>query len=124
MLWIYISKQFNSGNLEISDKNRLHGYFKSSSSDDEDFVAELYLDNSKEFELREIAGEHWDESPSSEIELQHVLNRIHFRINTNSNKSLIKIRILAAYYRMSAILLIPLLLAVIYQTYLNFNNLS
>lgn len=119
---IHFKKQYNSGNMEISDKNRLHKYFKASSAADEDFVAELYLDNYKEFDLREIAREHWDESPSSEIELQHILNQIHFHINTNSNKPLIRTRILAAYYRVAAILLIPLLIGAIYQTAQNFNK--
>lgn len=119
---IHFKKQYNSGNMEISDKNRLHGYFKTSSSEEEDFVAELYLDNSKELELREIAREHWNDSPSSEIELQHILNQIHFHINTNSNKPSIRTRILSGYYRVAAILLIPLLIGTIYQTAQNFNK--
>lgn len=108
--------------MDISEKNRLQEYFNTSSSDEGDFVAELYLDKSKEFELRKIALEHWDESPSSEIELQHVLNQIHFYINTNSNKPLLKTRILSTYYRVAAILMIPLLIGVIYQAAQDFNK--
>ena len=108
--------------MEISDKNRLHQYFKSSSADDEDFVSGLYQNESNESDLKDIAREHWEESSSEKIELQHVLNQVHFHINTNSTKSLGRARILTAYYRVAAILVIPLLISAIYLSIQNFNK--
>jgi len=108
--------------MEISDENRLHNYFNASSAVDEDFISELYLDNSSENELKEIAKEHWEESSCEKVELQHVLNQIHFHINTNAKSPRIRTRILTAYYRVAAILVIPLLIGVIYQSTLNFGR--
>ena len=100
--------------MEISDKDRIRKYFGKSSNDDEDFVAAKYLNEGDEGELKEIAREHWEKSPSQEVELQHILNRIHFHISTTANKRTVLIRIMSAYYRVAAVLLIPLLIGGIY----------
>ena len=100
--------------MEISDKNRIREYFTDSSVYDENFVASKYLDDSNEAGLKEIAREHWEKSPSTEVELQHILDRIHFHINTTAGKRPLQTRILSAYSRIAAVLLIPLLIGAIY----------
>jgi ferric-dicitrate binding protein FerR (iron transport regulator) len=74
----------------------------------------MYLSGDKEAGLKEIAGEHWEKSPSTEVELQHILDRIHFHINTVVEKRPSLTRILSAYYRVAAVLLVPLLIGGIY----------
>ena len=108
--------------MDISDKDRIHKYFNDSSIDDEGFVAAQYLQHDNESGLKEIAREHWETSPSSKVELQHILDRILFRINTSKNKRSVLSRILYAYYRFAAILLIPLLIGGIYLLVQNSNR--
>lgn len=100
--------------MDISNKNRIQQYFTDSSNEDESFVAAQFLNDSNESELKEVAREHWEKSPSTEVELQHILNRIHFHINTRMNKRPVLSRVLSAYYRVAAVLLIPLLIGGIY----------
>lgn len=107
--------------MEISDKNRIREYFTDSSSDDEDFVAKTYLNDGNEVCLKEIAQEHWEKSPSKEVELQHILDRIHFHINSSANKQPTLSRILSLYYRIAAVLLIPLLIGGFYLMMQNLN---
>jgi len=108
--------------MEISVKDRIHKYFNSSSIDDEDFVSAQYLHDGNESGLKEIAWEHWEKSPSTEVELQHILDRILININTSKDKRPIFSRILSAYYRVAAVLLIPLLIGGIYMIVLNSNR--
>lgn len=105
--------------MDISDKNRIHKYFNDSSIDDENFVAAQFLNESNLPELKEAAQEHWEEAPSKEVELQHILDRIHFHINTSKDKRPVLSRILSAYYRVAAVLLIPLIIGGIYMIVLN-----
>ncbi len=112
-------KQYYSGNMENSDKNRILKYFTASSADDENFVAGMYLNDGNEDDLKKIASEHWKNSPSTKVELQHILNRIHFHINTNKEKASGLTRILSAYYRIAAVLLVPLLIGGIYLLVMN-----
>jgi ferric-dicitrate binding protein FerR (iron transport regulator) len=100
--------------MNISDKNRIHKYFNDSSIDDENFVAAQFLNESNLPELKEVAQEHWGKSPSTEVELQHILDRIHFYINSNAKKSSTITKILQTYYRVAAVLLIPLIIGGIY----------
>jgi len=101
--------------MDISDKNRIHKYFNDSSADDEDFVAARFLSENNIPELKEVAQEHWEKSPSTDVDLQHLLNRIHFHINTSKDKRPVISRILFAYYRIAAVLLIPLIIGGIYM---------
>ena len=100
--------------MNISDKNRIYKYFNDSSIDDENFVAAQFLNESNLHELKEVAQEHWNLSPSTEVELQHILDRIHFYINSNSKKRPALTKILQTYYRVAAVLLIPLIIGGIY----------
>src|SRR5665648_33808 len=108
--------------MEISDKNRIREYFTDSTVDDEYIVAAMYLDDNNGCDLKEVASEHWTKSPSTEVDLQHILNRIHFHINTTADKRPVISRILTAYYRFAAILLIPLLIGGIYVMQQNSNR--
>ncbi len=107
--------------MEISDKNRIREYFTDSSVDDEDFVAAMYLNDDNEAGLKGIAREHWENSLSTEVELQHILDRIHFHINTSTKKRPLFTSIVSAYYRIAAVLLIPLLIGGIYLIVQNSN---
>jgi len=101
--------------MDISDKNRIHKYFNDSSIDDENFVAAQFLKESNLPELKESAQEHWEKAPSKEVELQHILDRIHFHINTSKDKRPVLSRILSVYYRAAAVLMIPLIIGGIYM---------
>ncbi len=100
--------------MEISDQNRIREYFRNSSTSDENFIASKYLDTDNEERLNEIAREHWDESSSSKVELQHILNSLHFYINSNGARQSVLSGILSVYSKVAAILLIPILLVSIY----------
>lgn len=101
--------------MDISDKNRIHKYFNDSSIDDENFVAAQFLMESNLPELKEAAQAHWKKTPSKEVELQHILDRIHFHINTSKDKRPVLSRILSTYYRVAAVLLILLVIGGIYM---------
>ncbi|MBW8326052.1 MAG: FecR family protein [Prolixibacteraceae bacterium] len=101
--------------MDISDKNRIHKYFNDSSIDDENFLASQFLKESNVPEMKEVAQEHWEKASSKEVELQHILDRIHFHINTSKDKRPVLSRILSAYYRVAAVLLIPLIIGGIYM---------
>jgi len=101
--------------MNETDKNRVDQYFNASSAKDEHIVADLFLDDRNEHDLKKIAAEHWVKSSSRKVDLQHILNQIHFRINTSSAfRKRIKNSIMFAYSRVAAILFIPLLIAGIY----------
>ena len=113
-MWIYLLETVLSDNMEISDKNRIYKYFNDSSIDDENFIAVQYLNDGNELELREIAWEHWGKSPSAEVELHNILDRIHFHINRKLKIRPVLSRILTTYYRVAAVLLIPLIIGGFY----------
>lgn len=108
-------KQYLSVNMDILDKTRVHKYFNGSSTEDENFVADQFLDENNLPELKETAEEHWEKTPSTEIELQHILDRIHFHINTSKDKRTVLSQLVLAYYRIAAVLLIPLVIGGIYM---------
>lgn len=100
--------------MDSSDKNRIHKYFNDSSANDENFVAAQFLNERNLPELKDAAQEHWEKAPSTEVELQHILDRIHFHINTSTDNRPVLSRLLSAYYRVAAVLLIPLIIGGIY----------
>jgi ferric-dicitrate binding protein FerR (iron transport regulator) len=101
--------------MNETDKNRINQYFDTSSTEDEHFIANSFLDDGNETELKMLASEHWDRSSSKKVDLQHVLNQIHFLINTSpAMRPKAKSSIMLAYSRVAAILFIPLLIAGIY----------
>lgn len=96
--------------MEYSDKNRINAYFSAGSNDDEAFVSSSYLDPENEAELKELAGEHWKKSPDDTVDLHHIFDRIHFAIRSEKRRSL-RVKILKTYYRVAAVLLIPIVLS-------------
>lgn len=101
--------------MNETDKNRVHRYFNASAAEDEDFIADSFLNEVNEKALKDIATEHWERSSSEKVDLQHILDRVHFFINTRSSKRLrTKISLLDTYSRVAAILFVPLLIAGIY----------
>ena len=100
--------------MDISGKDRVRNYFSNSSNDDENFIADLFLNDANEADLKEIARNHWDTSSEAELDLQHILNQVHFKINTSFSPKTFRHRILSGYSRVAAVILIPLLTAGIY----------
>ena len=97
------------------EKDRIRQYVRNTTDEDENFVASSFLNNENEKELEEIAGEHWKNSSFAFIDLQHILHRIHFQIDAGSTpEHSLKNKLLHAYYRVAAVLLIPLVLGGIY----------
>ncbi|WP_423130424.1 FecR family protein [Gaoshiqia sp. Z1-71] len=101
-------------------KNRIRQNFQLSQAVDDPEIIDAYLHTGNEPELEEIARENWEKSSSARVELQHVLNRVHFYINTRSKNRPFKSIALLVYYRVAAFLLVPLLLAGIYLASKNF----
>jgi ferric-dicitrate binding protein FerR (iron transport regulator) len=97
--------------MNETDKNRIDRYFNASSAEDESFVADSFLDETNEPDLKRIVAEHWEKSSSKKIDLQHVLNQIHFLINTGPAKRAAKSNFQFFYSRVAAILFVPLLIA-------------
>ena len=95
--------------MKLSDKNRINHFFHDETGDDEDFVSEAYLNPENEVELKEIAHEQWMVSPAHFIDLQHILNRIHFIIRSGERQSF-RTRIINIYCRIAAVLMIPVIL--------------
>lgn len=93
------------------DKKRINQYFKNPDSQDQDFVAELFSAHKDEEELSQIALNHWKDSSDEKINLQHILNSIHFNINSNTKQKSIGKKILSMYLRVAAVLLIPILIS-------------
>jgi len=107
--------------MKNSDKNRIHKYFDGSSAEDENFITGMYLDDSNEEDLKEIAREDWEKSSSAKVDLQHILNHIHFHINATSAKTTGITGFLSVYYRIAAVLLIPILIGSMFLLVMNLN---
>lgn len=69
------------------DKEKIENYFKGEyPGKDESYINDIFLDNSKEKELKKLLSRQFSElSPDEEADgrnLDHILHRIHFDINT------------------------------------------
>jgi ferric-dicitrate binding protein FerR (iron transport regulator) len=100
--------------MDIYNKDRIQQYFTDSSNEDEDYVAAQFLNDNNESELKQVAQQHWEKSPSKDVGLQHILDRIHLHINTRVKKRPVMSRVLSVYYRVAAVLLVPLLIGGMY----------
>lgn len=92
------------------DKDRIQTHFNSSSNEDSDYIEKVFLDEDKGPDLRKIAFSHWKGASDKHVNLQHILNRIHFTINSQYKETWSR-KLIQAYSRIAAILFIPLLLA-------------
>ncbi len=102
--------------MDLTDKKRIKQYLSSPSDLDSDFVASSFLKDENDKDLKEIAHENWEGSPTSFVDLQHILNKVHFRINEGKphEKHLAITGFFRLYYKVAAILLFPLIVAGIY----------
>jgi ferric-dicitrate binding protein FerR (iron transport regulator) len=107
---------------------RIRDYFTSKFSETEEaYISELFGNNDHEKELKQFLSIHFDEIISKdEVEeknLDHILHKIHFEINTKSEGKRIKKKTnfinLAA--RIAAILILPLAMFWGIRGYLNYN---
>jgi transmembrane sensor len=99
------------------DSEKLISYFRGKHSDnDASYVDNVFCDNKKEKELKRFLERQFDELlPEDEMEkknLDHILYKIHFDINTrlSSQKSLPFDRIIKWTLRIAAIVMLPLLI--------------
>ena len=91
------------------DKNRINTFFEGSSSIDENFVADSFSEQENESVLKQLTHEQWEKTSSAPVDLQHILNKIHFDINSSKEKKSTSAKVLQLYYRAAAVLLIPML---------------
>ncbi|HEM49163.1 MAG TPA: hypothetical protein ENO27_03025, partial [Caldithrix sp.] len=100
------------------DKERLERYFNGKSEGhDADYIQEVFNDDSRRSTLKSFLSHQWncfiDRADIPEKNLDNVLHKIHFRMNMNKNitENRTLFRILRSYYRVAAVILLPLLLA-------------
>ena len=91
------------------DIKRIQKYFNASSEKDSVYLENAFLDKENETELKNIALSHWKEASDKHVNLQHILNRIHFNINSQYDETLSH-KLIRVYSRVAAILFIPLLI--------------
>lgn len=101
--------------MNETDKKQIDRYFNSSIPDDDPAVAELFLNDENEPDLKKLAAQHWEHTSPEKVDLRHTLHKIHFLINSRS-KARSGNKLLLFYARVAAVLFIPLLIAGIYLT--------
>ena len=108
--------------MDEKDINRLEKYFQKENTHSE-FLEELFEDESNLDGLKKDLGNKWDrilKDRSDKIDLNHILYKIHFNINSKSGKQ--KVRSTKQLYRwvsgIAVIIVIPLLI----WSVLNFYN--
>lgn len=97
--------------MKDSEKNRFEDYFQSPGQDDHTFVENLFFNKGNEDTLRSIANKQWEKILPKPIDLQHLLNKIHFDINSKKPEKSFTQKFFQAYSRVAAILILPLLIA-------------
>jgi len=101
--------------MDTPEKDRIKQYISQASDQDEDFIASSFLKKGNEEALKDMAREHWENSSSAFIDLRHVLDRVHLKINAGRSKPLISgQKLFRLYTRAAAVLLIPLVMTVIW----------
>jgi transmembrane sensor len=100
------------------DKDKLERFFNAESGgEDTGYIQETFTDESKKTALKSFLAHQWncfiDNADVPEKNLDHILHKIHFRINIDKslteNKPFYKV--LKFYYRVAAVILLPLLIA-------------
>ncbi|MEI6049615.1 MAG: FecR family protein [Bacteroidota bacterium] len=106
------------------DSEKLEGFFKGKYSDkDKSYVDEVFCDDSKEDDLRHFLYRQFGELlPEDDVDinnLDHILYRIHYDINTRLSEQ--KIRpfdnVIKWTLRVAGVLILPLLIFIGIQTY-------
>lgn len=100
------------------DSEKIERYIKGVADDSEKaYMDSLFLKGENNLYLRNCLNKDWDhilsESSSDEVNLSHLLDRIHHTIRKNENQKEQKpfSRLIAVYMRAAAILILPLLIA-------------
>ena len=100
------------------DSEKIERYIKGVADDSEKaYMDSLFLKGENNLYLRNCLNKDWDhilsESSSDEVNLIHLLDRIHHTIRKNENQKEQKplSRFIAVYMRAAAILILPLLIA-------------
>jgi ferric-dicitrate binding protein FerR (iron transport regulator) len=96
------------------EQNRFEEYFESPAQEDHAFVEDLFFNKENEDSLRKIAIKQWKNIQPKPIDLQHVLNKIHFDINSQKPEKSLARKFLQAYSRVAAILILPLIVASVF----------
>lgn len=111
------------------EREKIKRYFIGEySENDASYVEEVFCDNAKEKELRSFLSKQVDELSSddgvSRINLDHILYKIHYDINTNKteNKSWNFARLVNWYVRIAGIIILPLAIFWGVKGYLNNNT--
>lgn len=98
------------------DNERVISFFRSKYSDEESsYINKIFCDRDKEEELKQFLRKHWYELYQEDLKddknLDHILHRIHYSINSNISEQVNEkpLRVFIKWFsRIAAILIIPL----------------
>ena len=100
------------------DRDKLERYFEGKyTAEEEQYILELFQDESRTKILKSELSIQWKEfqrkSNVPEKDLEHILHKIHYSINLNKDRRERNpvFRLKRWYYRIAAIILLPLLAA-------------
>lgn len=107
--------QFNTMAESFTDKKKIKEYFSGrSSSADESWISTLFCDEKRKSELRDSMSEQFDElmqdDKEESNELDHILYRIHYHINTADRKVSPRITVLNWSLRIAGIIIIAVMI--------------
>lgn len=108
--------------MDQANKDQIKGYFNHTDKEDEKVTLEAFLKSKNDNDLRQIAEEQWEKSSSEKIDLQHVLKRVHTYINSKRQKENREYKFLQTYYKVAAILVLPLLTGSLYLSIQSYNQ--
>jgi len=104
--------------LKEYDSEKIERYIKGIANDSEKaYMDSLFLKGENNLYLRNCLNKDWDhilsESTSDEVNLSHILDRIHHTLRKNENQKEQKPlrRFIAVYMRTAAVLMLPLIIA-------------
>ena len=97
---------------------KIRWYYDSSGKKDEGIVINAFSDDRNIDELNQLAKEHWDKASEKPVNLEHVLHRIHYKLNLLSNQAHRRPKTFILHFqRIAAVLLLPLLFVSVYLGY-------
>lgn len=105
------------------DKEKIMQFFKGKYSDEDfSYINKIFCDQYNEKELKQILLEQWDELSSKDFEanrdLDHILYRIHYQINTNASKKGRSLKnALMWSVRISAVIFLPIIFYIVFNNY-------
>jgi ferric-dicitrate binding protein FerR (iron transport regulator) len=107
--------------MRPEDRHRFNEYFKSETKDDEDFITQVFSENSNDKSIKRLSRNHWDQISNEKLELRHILKKIHRHIQKKQTGTYSG-QLLIWYNRAAAILLIPILITSIYLGITNYHS--